>query len=124
MKKIILATAATLILAPTLAMAKDGHHDKNNRIDYTGPVEVTSVDTLLTDTSMFTEKNVVVEGSLLRQVKGDTFIFSDGKGEIQVELDDDIIMSQPINETTKVRLFGEYEGGNTPEIEVDRIQIL
>lgn len=124
MKKMILATAATLILAPTFAMAKDGHHDKNNRISYTGPVEVTTVDSLLADTGMFTEKNVVVEGVLLRQVKGDTFIFSDGKGEIQVELDDDIIMAQPVDETTKLRLFGEYEGGNTPEIEVDHIQIL
>lgn len=124
MKKMILATAATLILAPTFAMAKDGHHDKNNRISYTGPVEVTTVDSLLADTSMFTEKNVVVEGVLLRQVKGDTFIFSDGKGEIQVELDDDIVMAQPVDETTKLRLFGEYEGGNTPEIEVDHIQIL
>ncbi|MCG9750234.1 NirD/YgiW/YdeI family stress tolerance protein [Vibrio brasiliensis] len=124
MKKMILATAATLILAPTFTMAKDGHHDKNNRISYTGPVEVTTVDSLLADTGMFTEKNVVVEGVLLRQVKGDTFIFSDGKGEIQVELDDDIVMAQPVDETTKLRLFGEYEGGNTPEIEVDHIQIL
>lgn len=124
MKKMILATAATLILAPTFAMANDGHQKQSNRLSYTGPVEITSVDTLLADTSMFTERNVVVEGTLLRQVKGDTFIFSDGKGEIQVELDDDIIMTQPINETTKVRLFGEYEGGKTPEIEVDHIQIL
>lgn len=124
MKKMILATAATLILAPTFAMANDGHHKQSSRVSYTGPVEITSVDTLLADTSVFTERNVVVEGTLLRQVKGDTFIFSDGKAEIQVELDDDIIMTQPINETTKVRLFGEYEGGRTPEIEVDHIQIL
>jgi uncharacterized protein (TIGR00156 family) len=124
MNKMILVTAAAFILAPTFASANDGHHQQSNRISYTGPVEITSVDTLLKDTSMFTERNVVVEGKLLRQVKGDTFIFSDGKGEIQVELDDDIIMNQPLNDTTKIRLFGEYEGGNTPEIEVDHIQIL
>lgn len=123
MKKLILATAATMILAPTLAMAKDGH-DKHNGIQYTGPVEVVSVSSLLEDTSMFTEKNVVVEGHLLRQDKGDTFIFSDGQSEIQVEIDDDINMAQTIDHTTKLRLFGEYEGGNTPEIEVDRLQVL
>ena len=33
-------------------------------------------------------------------------------------------MPTAINETTKVRIFGEYEGGNTPEIEVDRLQTL
>jgi uncharacterized protein YdeI (BOF family) len=124
MKKVILATAATLILAPTLAMAKDDDRNHQSAIQYTGPVEVVTVDSLLKDTSMFTEKNVVVEGVLVRQLKGDTFIFSDGKGEIQVELDDDIQMTQPIDHTTNVRLFGEYEGGNTPEIEVDRIQVL
>lgn len=124
MKKVILATAATIILAPTLAMAKDGDKYHQSTIQYTGPVEVVTVDSLLQDTSMFTEKNVVVEGVLVRQLKGDTFIFSDGKGEIQIELDDDIHMTQPIDHTTKVRLFGEYEGGNTPEIEVDRIQVL
>lgn len=124
MKKVILATAATLALAPTLVLANDGHHDQANAINYAGPIEVTTVDTLLTDTGMFTEKSVVVEGTLVRQLNHDTFIFSDGKGEIQVELDDDIPMAQPIDNTTKVRLFGEYEGGNTPEIEVDRLLIL
>ena len=124
MKNLILATAATMILAPTFAFAKDDHREKGAGVQYIGPVEIETVDSLLADTSMFTEKNVVVEGHLLRQVKGDTFIFSDGKGEIQVELDDDINMTQPIDHTTKLRLFGEYEGGNTPEIEVDRLQIL
>lgn len=124
MKKVILATAATLILAPTLAMASDFDKGNQSTVQYNGPVDVVTVDSLLKDTSMFTEKDVVVEGVLVRQLKGDTYIFSDGKGEIQVELDDDIHMTQPIDNKTNVRLFGEYEGGNTPEIEVDRIQVL
>lgn len=124
MKKIILASVAILAVSPTLALAKDGHEHRSAGVQYQGPVELSNVDTLLADTSMFTEKNVVVEGVLVRQIKDDTFIFSDGKGEIQVELDDDIHMAQPINEKTKVRLFGEYEGGTPPEIEVEHIQIL
>ncbi|KGY11563.1 hypothetical protein NM22_14530 [Vibrio tubiashii] len=124
MKKTVLASVAILAVSPTLALAKDGHEHRSIGVQYHGPVELSSVDTLLADTGMFTEKNVVVEGVLLRQIKGDTFVFSDGKGEIQVELDDDIHMAQPIDDKTKVRLFGEYEGGNTPEIEVEHIQIL
>jgi len=124
MKKIILASVAILAVSPTLALAKDGHEHRSAGVQYQGPVELSTVDTLLADTSMFTEKNVVVEGTLVRQLKGDTFIFSDGQGEIQVELDDDINMTQAIDHTTKLRLFGEYEGGNTPEIEVDRVQVL
>lgn len=122
MNKVLLATAVSIILAPSLAMAKNDHG--SHGVQYNGPVEVSSVASLLEDTSMFTEKHVVVEGNLLRQIKGDTYIFSDGKGEIQVELDDDIVLAQPLDQTSKVRLFGEYEGGNTPEIEIDRLQLL
>ncbi len=122
MKSMILATAATLILAPALAMAHDDHN--RTSIQYNGPVDVVTVDSLLQDTGRFVEKDVVVEGNLLRQIRRDTFVFSDGKGEIQVELDDDLNLAQPLDASTKVRLFGEYEGGNTPEIEVDHIQIL
>jgi uncharacterized protein YdeI (BOF family) len=39
-------------------------------------------------------------------------------------LDDDIKLEAPLDEKQKLRLFGEYEGGNTPEIEVEHIQIL
>ncbi|KJY83853.1 hypothetical protein TW81_05865 [Vibrio galatheae] len=124
MKNIVLATAAAIIFAPTLALANENPHNKSNSVQYIGPVEVSTLDTLLTDSGMFTEKDVVVEGHLLRQIKSDTYIFSDGKGEIQVELDDDIRLAQPIDEKTKVRLYGEYEGGKTPEIEVDQLLIL
>ncbi|AYV24605.1 MULTISPECIES: YgiW/YdeI family stress tolerance OB fold protein [Vibrio] len=125
MKKTVLTLAAALILTPTLVLAKDGgHHDsKSPSVVYTGPVETISVTELLTDTSMFTEKNVIVDGYLVRQVRDDKFIFSDGDAEIQVDMDD-ARLTTPINNETKVRIFGEYEGGNTPEIEVDHIQIM
>lgn len=73
---------------------------------------------------MFTEQHVVVEGHLVRQLSNDKFMFTDGNTEVQIELDDDIRLAAPIDATTRVRLFGEFEGGNTPEIEVDRIQVL
>ncbi|WP_036799487.1 MULTISPECIES: YgiW/YdeI family stress tolerance OB fold protein [Photobacterium] len=123
MKKTIIAIATIAVMAPTMALAKD--HDRNNAaISYSGPVDTVTVAELLENTSMFTERNAVVEGKLIKQIDAETFIFSDGTKEIQVELDDDIHMPQTIDATTKVRLFGEYEGGNTPEIEVDRIQLL
>ncbi|MFA0521550.1 YgiW/YdeI family stress tolerance OB fold protein, partial [Vibrio sp. 10N.222.55.E8] len=75
-------------------------------------------------TRMLTEQDAIVDGKIVRQLNNDTFIFSDGQREIQIELDDDIHLLQPLTADTKVRIFGEYEGGNTPEIEVDHIQIL
>ncbi|SEG01520.1 YgiW/YdeI family stress tolerance OB fold protein [Vibrio hangzhouensis] len=125
MKKTALTLVAALVLTPTLVLAKDGGHrdHQTGGIVYTGPVETASITDLLADTSMFTEKHVIVDGYLVRQLKGDKFIFSDGSAEIQVELDD-IRLSSPINNETKIRIFGEYEGGNTPEIEVEHIQIM
>lgn len=73
---------------------------------------------------MFTEQHVVVEGRVIRQLSGDKFMFNDGTTEVQIELDDDIHLAAPLDATTRVRLYGEFEGGNTPEIEVDRIQVL
>ncbi|NOH93990.1 NirD/YgiW/YdeI family stress tolerance protein [Vibrio sp. AIC-3] len=130
MKKTVLAIASTIILAPTFAMASD--HNSNNNVNskhesviaYTGPIETVSVATLLADTSMFAEQEAIVDGKIVRQLKNDTFVFSDGQSEIQIELDDDIRLAQPLTADTKVRIFGEYEGGKTPEIEVDHIQVL
>ncbi|WP_139684290.1 YgiW/YdeI family stress tolerance OB fold protein [Vibrio tasmaniensis] len=129
MKKTVLAIASTIILAPTFAMASDHHNNSENNkhqsaIAYTGPIETVSVATLLADTSMFAEQEAIVDGKIVRQLKNDTFVFSDGQSEIQIELDDDILLAQPLTADTKVRIFGEYEGGKTPEIEVDHIQVL
>lgn len=123
MKKTIITIAASLILMPTLALAGGKHHDESN-LNYNGPVDLSSVTTLLSEASMFTEKDVIVEGYLLRQIKKDTYLFSDGEGEVQVELDDDINLTTPINAETKIRIYGEFEGGKTPEIEAERIQLL
>ncbi|MDD9175315.1 NirD/YgiW/YdeI family stress tolerance protein [Aliivibrio finisterrensis] len=126
MKKTIIAITAALILSPTIALAgNDGHNNhKQAQLNYTGPVSTITVAELLKDTSMFTEKNAIVDGKIIRHIRKDKYLFSDGTTEIQIELDDDISLPSAINETTKVRLFGEYEGGKVPEIEVDRMQIL
>ncbi|NVD07879.1 NirD/YgiW/YdeI family stress tolerance protein [Vibrio sp. JPW-9-11-11] len=122
MNKVIFVTAMSIVLAPSLVIAKQT--SINQGVDYKGPIEISEVASLLKETNFLTDKDVVVEGVLSRQVNHDTFIFSDGSGEIQVELDDDITLMQPLDSETHVRLFGEYEGGSTPEIEVERIHVL
>ncbi|MFA0084724.1 hypothetical protein BCU70_03165 [Vibrio sp. 10N.286.49.C2] len=123
MKKTTISLIAALSLTPALALAKGGDHHAQTSVVYNGPVDTVSVSELLNDTSMFSEKDVIIDGYLVRQIKGDKFIFSDGKAEIQIELDD-VVLSSPIDNKTKVRIYGEYESGSTPEIEVDHIQIM
>lgn len=131
MKRTIIALTSALILAPTLVIAADTQHIKfigDNQtqagVQFQGPVEVVKVQALLDSSNPFMEKKVVVEGNLVRQLRKDTFMFSDGSNEIQVELDDDIHLNATLTPETKVRLFGEFENDRTPEIEVDHIELL
>ncbi|EGU47803.1 hypothetical protein VII00023_20457 [Vibrio ichthyoenteri ATCC 700023] len=124
MKKTIIAIAASLIILPSIVLANDGHGQHQGGVQFNGPVQLTNMTQLIAESNMFTEQHVVVEGKLVRQLSADTFIFNDGSNEVQVELDDDIRLAAPIDASTRVRLYGEFEGGNTPEIEVDRIQVL
>ncbi|CCN71383.1 YgiW/YdeI family stress tolerance OB fold protein [Vibrio nigripulchritudo] len=122
MKNTVLAIAATIIAFPTIALAGDKDRE-DTYLNYNGPVDLTPVSQMLEDTSWMTEMDVVTEGHIVKQISKDTFIFTDGQAEIQIELDD-ITLTQPLNTESKIRLYGEYEGGSTPEIEVDHLQIL
>ncbi|ENP8320581.1 YgiW/YdeI family stress tolerance OB fold protein [Vibrio vulnificus] len=122
MNKTLIIAIAALTTTPAIALANNSSTVQG--ISFDGPVNVSVVSELLKDSNMFTEKDVVVEGTLVRQLNKDTYIFSDGSAEIQVELDDDIRFTQTINSNTRLRLFGEFEGGNTPEIEVDSLTLL
>lgn len=122
MNKTLIIAIAALTTTPAIAQANNSSTVQG--ISFDGPVNVSVVSELLKDSTMFTEKDVVVEGTLVRQLNKDTYIFTDGSAEIQVELDDDIRFTQTINSNTRLRLFGEFEGGNTPEIEVDSLTLL
>ncbi|ELX4199455.1 YgiW/YdeI family stress tolerance OB fold protein [Vibrio vulnificus] len=122
MNKTLIIAIAALTTTPAIALANNSSTAQG--ISFDGPVNVSVVSKLLKDSNMFTEKDVVVEGTLVRQLNKDTYIFTDGSAEIQVELDDDIRFTQTINSNTRLRLFGEFEGGNTPEIEVDSLTLL
>ncbi|HAT8542534.1 NirD/YgiW/YdeI family stress tolerance protein [Vibrio vulnificus] len=122
MNKTLIIAIAALTTTPAIALANNSSTVQG--ISFDGPVNVSVVSELLKDSNMFTEKDVVVEGTLVRQLNKDTYIFTDGSAEIQVELDDDIRFTQTINSNTRLRLFGEFEGGNTPDIEVDSLTLL
>ncbi|HAS6038344.1 TPA: NirD/YgiW/YdeI family stress tolerance protein [Vibrio vulnificus] len=122
MNKTLIIAIAALTTTPAIALANNSSTVQG--ISFDGPVNISVVSELLKDSNMFTEKDVVVEGTLVRQLNKDTYIFTDGSAEIQVELDDDIRFTQTINSNTRLRLFGEFEGGNTPEIEVDSLTLL
>ncbi len=95
--------------------------------DYTGPGaggEPSSVAAI--NKSPKDDMYVVLEGKLLKKKKHETYIFSDGTGEIPVEIDDRLMPAQNINENSVVEIRGEVDAGvmETPEIDVKEIRVI
>jgi len=71
-------------------------------------------------------QQVTLQGYLLRKTAHEKYIFSDGTGEIPVEIDDEDFPATPVGASTKVRIRGEVDTGRhrPPEIEVESLEIV
>ncbi|PSU11002.1 hypothetical protein C9I92_02505 [Photobacterium ganghwense] len=117
-KSAVLAIATTLTLGPAIALATP------TKMTYTGPVDVTPIKDVMHNSGMLKDHAVVLEGFLVKQISADTYMLSDGVDEVKVELDDDIRFNKAITPETRLRLYGEVEGGLTPEVEIDKVEFL
>ncbi len=72
------------------------------------------------------DQDVVLQGRLLRKTGDEKYVFSDGTGEIVVEIDDDDMPREPVSETTTIELRGEVDTSRKrpPEIDVDSARIV
>lgn len=68
---------------------------------------------------------VAFDGHILRKLSSDKYMFSDGTGEIRVEIDAKRLPATPINEKTKVQIRGEVEKDfmESPQIDVDTVTV-
>lgn len=93
---------------------------------YVGPSEAAGTPTVAAILEKpVDDQNVRLTGHLLRKIGDEKYIFSDGTGEIVVEIDDDDFPPQAIDAKTKVELLGEVDTGmrRPPEIEVDTVRV-
>ncbi|MDL2285916.1 NirD/YgiW/YdeI family stress tolerance protein [Desulfococcaceae bacterium OttesenSCG-928-F15] len=72
------------------------------------------------------DEDVILQGKILRKLKKDKYIFSDGTGEIRVEIDREEFRGQRVTDTTLVEIAGEVEKDfmESPEIDVERLTII
>jgi uncharacterized protein (TIGR00156 family) len=93
---------------------------------YSGPSEIRRATVAEILDNPVDDQDVQLRGRLLRQTSDDEFIFSDGTGEIVVELETKHFAGQPVDEKTEVELIGEVETKlkRPPEIEVDSIRVV
>lgn len=93
---------------------------------YTGPSDrnAATVESILQQPK--DDQDVVIQGRLLRKTGNEKYLFSDGTGEIIVEIDDDDMPREPLDEQMMVELRGEVDTGRdrAPEIEVDSVRLM
>ena len=71
------------------------------------------------------DQNVVLRGHLIKKVGNEKYMFSDGTGEIRVEIEAEDFPAQKIDAKTLIVIRGEVENDflKSPEIDVDMISI-
>jgi len=63
---------------------------------------------------------------VVRKVGWEKYLFRDASGEIRIEIDDDVMPTEPFDDKTKVEITGEVEKDflHSVEIDVKAIRIL
>ncbi len=71
------------------------------------------------------DMDVVLQGSLLNKLSHERYSFSDGTGEITVEIDDEDFGGKQVDPNTKIEIHGEVDvRGSSVEIDVGWFRIL
>lgn len=72
------------------------------------------------------DEHVTLTGQLVRKISDDDYMFSDGTGEIKVDIDQKYFPAQPVDDKTRVQLRGEVEvkRNGTTEIDVKGMSVL
>ncbi len=115
MQRLVLAAAVALVCAGTATA------------QYVGPGAskvFNSIAEVLRDAP--DDARVELEGYLVRQVGKEKYIFSDGRDEIRVEIEDEDFPSVRVDAQTRLRIRGEVEREflQSPEIDVDHLAVL
>ena len=115
--KLLSLAALSVLAVNSAANAKD-----NMGGGFTGPGTDVAVITVEQAKGLNDEAMVILRGNIQKQVGEEMYIFSDGTGTINVEIDDDDWMGQNIGPDDLVEIKGEIDKGWTKlEIEVDQI---
>lgn len=72
------------------------------------------------------DQSVILQGYIVKRIGHEKFLFSDGKNQIQLEIEAKYFPPQPIDEKTLVEITGEVEKDfmEPLEIEVKSIRII
>lgn len=87
---------------------------------YTGPDSNTGATTVADILKMpRDDMRVLLIGNLVRKIGHETYMFSDGTGEIRVDIDDEDFPTQPVQADTRVEIMGEVDMDHRSDPGVD-----
>ncbi|MFH0826218.1 MAG: NirD/YgiW/YdeI family stress tolerance protein [Pseudomonadota bacterium] len=94
---------------------------------FTGPGAATPVDVKAILANPVDDTWVTLRGQIIKKIGRDKYLFSDGTGQIRLDIDDKYFPAGvPISSTTKLQISGEVDADyfKTPEIDVKNIVVL
>lgn len=62
---------------------------------------------------------VKFSGKIVKKIADEKYIFSDGTAEIRVDIDDELIATVPVDNSTKLTIVGEVDKDGPQDIEID-----
>lgn len=100
---------------------EEGPRPENGQLETAAATRLSTVKEVLA--SQKDDEDVVLRGRIVRHVKGDDYMFSDGTGEIEIEIDDDNYPKDRIAMNTEVEIRGEVDLDRNEQatIEVDEL---
>ncbi|MDD4865275.1 MAG: NirD/YgiW/YdeI family stress tolerance protein [Alishewanella agri] len=93
---------------------------------YTGPGHLVKTDLAQILDKPVDDDLVKLQGYLVKKVSSDKYLFSDGKNQIRVEIDQDVFPPQPFDDKDLIQIEGEVEKDflESPEIDVKRLTVI
>lgn len=93
---------------------------------YIGPGNIIKTDLSQILAKPVEDEQVKLQGYLVKKVSSDKYLFSDGKHQIRVEINQDIFPAQPFDDKDLIQLEGEVEKDflESAEIDVERLTVV
>lgn len=105
-----------------IALSSVANAQNNNMGGFSGPGTEVSIVTVEQAKGMNDDVMVILRGNIQQKVGDELYLFSDGSGTINVEIDDDDWNGNNIGVNDMVEIKGEVDKGWTSiEIDVDQI---
>lgn len=129
MKKTLAIATVLLTLGSTAALAQQGGFTgsagSNQKGGYTGPKATGTITTVVQAKEMRDDSKVTLQGTIIKQLGKEKYLFKDKTGEIIIEIDDDDWRGVTAGPNDLVEIYGEVDKDwNSVEIDVDTIRKL